>query len=69
MVDLVIWPWFERMEMFKVLYGDDFRIPEKKLPNLVSSVTFENTFYRFITSYYGRILGYLTNIGKISPIM
>lgn len=52
MVDLVIWPWFERMEMFKVLYGDDFTIPEKKLPNLVSSVTFENTFYRFITSYY-----------------
>lgn len=40
MVDLVIWPWFERMEMFKVLYGDGFTIPEKKLPNLVSRGSF-----------------------------
>lgn len=49
MVDLVIWPWFERMEMFKVLYGDDFTIPEKKLPNLVSSVTFKK---HFLLIYY-----------------
>ncbi|XP_054274863.1 pyrimidodiazepine synthase-like [Macrosteles quadrilineatus] len=38
MVDYMIWPWFERMEMFKFLHGDKFVLPEDKLPKLTNWV-------------------------------
>lgn len=44
MVDYMIWPWFERIGMFKVLYGDKFDFPKEKLPNLVSKYQILNHF-------------------------
>uniref|UniRef100_A0A1B6M7Z1 GST N-terminal domain-containing protein n=1 Tax=Graphocephala atropunctata TaxID=36148 RepID=A0A1B6M7Z1_9HEMI len=39
MVDYVIWPWFERIQMFKILHGDQFVFPKDRLPNLAQWLT------------------------------
>jgi len=38
MVDYMIWPWFERLQMFKFLHGDKFVLPQDKLPKLAKWV-------------------------------
>jgi glutathione S-transferase len=35
MVDYMIWPWFERLEVFGILGGDKFEIPKTRFSRLV----------------------------------
>lgn len=35
MIDYMIWPWFERLDLLAVLYGSEAKIPTEKIPNLV----------------------------------
>lgn len=36
MVDYMMWPWFERIPMLKVLGGDSFAVPKDRFPKLIS---------------------------------
>ncbi|XP_065219601.1 pyrimidodiazepine synthase-like [Planococcus citri] len=36
MVDYMIWPWFERLDVLSYLYGSEAKIPTEKIPNLVN---------------------------------
>nr|QCC89038.1 glutathione S-transferase omega 2 [Meteorus pulchricornis] len=35
MVDLMIWPWFERADIIKIIKGDKFSIPHKRFPKML----------------------------------
>jgi glutathione S-transferase len=35
MVDYMIWPWFERFELFGILGGDKLQIPKTRFSRLV----------------------------------
>jgi Glutathione S-transferase, C-terminal domain len=43
MVDYMIWPWFERFELFAILGGDKLQIPKTRFSRLV---IFQNSIYR-----------------------
>jgi Glutathione S-transferase, C-terminal domain len=43
MVDYMIWPWFERLEVFGILGGDKFQIPKTRFSRLV---IIQNSKYR-----------------------
>lgn len=36
MLDLMIWPWLERIPLLATLGGDSFTLPSKRLPNLTN---------------------------------
>lgn len=36
MLDLMIWPWFDKAEILKFVRGNDFTIPEDRFPELVN---------------------------------
>lgn len=36
MIDYMIWPWIERLDMVRIMGGDQFKVPKERFPRLAS---------------------------------
>ena len=35
MLDLMIWPWCERVDIFKIIGGDAYKLPKDRFPKIL----------------------------------